>query len=121
MAEQVILVIDDDESHLEVTKELLQEEGLRVLVHRGAFGATERVMSLRPALVLLDVNMPALSGEGLARLFRERFPSTVVLLLSSNDEDALRRSAERVGAAGFVCKGDPTDLRRRVRSMLGRA
>ncbi len=120
MDERIILVIDDDEAHLECTRDLLEDEGLRVMVHRGAFGATERVMSAKPALVLLDVNMPALSGEGLARLFHERFPATAVLLLSSNDEDALRRSAEKVGAAGFVCKGDPADLRRRVRSVLGR-
>jgi hypothetical protein len=44
-----------------------------------------------------------------------------VLLYSSNDEDALRLSAARLGAGGFACKGDPASLRHAVRELLGRA
>jgi CheY-like chemotaxis protein len=111
-----ILVIDDDLTHLDLTRELLEAEGHAVAVHRGAFGATERVMVERPDLVLVDVNMPALSGEGLVAVLRarEQTRDARILLHSSNDAEALRRSAARLGVEGFVCKGDPAELRRKV-------
>jgi CheY-like chemotaxis protein len=62
--------------------------------------------------------MPALSGETLVMLLRgrEQTSGARVLLYSSNEEDALRRSALRLGlgADGFVAKGDPQMLREAV-------
>jgi CheY-like chemotaxis protein len=115
-----ILVVDDDAAHLTVTKELLEAEGYDVLVHATAFGATEKVITERPALVLVDVNMPALSGEGLVTVLRGRpqTKETRVMLYSSNDEDALRRAADRLRTAGYICKGDPDELRRKVARAL---
>jgi len=55
--------------------------------------------------------MPALSGEGLVPLLRDRSPSTRILLYSSNDEATLRHMAGRLGVEGWVCKGDPDALR----------
>jgi CheY-like chemotaxis protein len=116
-----ILVVDDDETHLTLAKELLRFEGYDVLIHRTAFGATERVLKERPDLLLLDVNMPGLSGEGLVGVLRQRDETrrTSVLLYSSNDEDALRTAAARLGVAGFVCKGDVRELYRKVEAVLG--
>lgn len=115
-----ILVIDDDPVHLLLTKDLLEAEGHEVLVHDTPFGATQKILVIGPDLVLLDVNMPALSGEGLASVLRRhpRTHGTRILLHSSNDEEALRAAAERLGLAGYVCKGDPVSLRRRVSQAL---
>jgi CheY-like chemotaxis protein len=111
-----ILVIDDDPVHLSLTQELLEAEGYEVRVHATGFGATEKVLVERPDLVLLDVNMPALSGAGLVSVLRGRglLPATRVLLYSSNDEEWLRRAADRLGVLGYVAKGDPADLRRKL-------
>ncbi len=111
-----ILVVDDDPVHLALTRELLEAEGYDVRVHTTGFGATEKVILERPDLVLLDVNMPALSGEGLVNVLRGRglLGPTRVLLYSSNDEDWLRRAVERLGVLGYVCKGDPGDLRCKI-------
>jgi CheY-like chemotaxis protein len=106
-----ILVIDDDDSHLAATSGILEAHGYEVSTHRGAFGATGRVLKESFDLVLLDVNMPALSGEGLVPLLRDRSPSTRILLYSSNDEATLRHMAGRLGVEGWVCKGDPDALR----------
>lgn len=115
-----ILVVDDDPTLLSCTKELLEDEGYDVLVHAGAFGATEKVMQHTPELVLVDVNMPALSGEGLVAVLR-RHPRTRdvrVLLYSSNDEHALREASARLGIEGWIPKGDPEQLRRKVAAAL---
>jgi CheY-like chemotaxis protein len=116
-----ILVVDDDDTHLACARELLEAEGYRVDVHLTAFGATEKMIRTRPDLVLIDMNMPALSGEGLVSILRKRVhaPGVRVFLYSANDEDSLRRAAARLGIDGYVCKGDPDELRRKVRAALG--
>jgi DNA-binding NarL/FixJ family response regulator len=125
MATPRILIVDDDSTHLDCARELLEAEGYEVEVHLTAFGATERLIRSRPDLVLIDVNMPALSGEALATILRRRVHAAGVrvLLYSSNDEDALRRSADRLELDGYVCKGDPAELRVKVSRALaaGRA
>ena len=111
-----ILVVDDDAGHLVATKEILEMEGHEVVVHNSPFRTTELVNTCRPDLVILDINMPALSGERLCELVRgNSFRSDVpILFYSSNDEDSLRQSVHRFGADGYVCKGDLAGLRRKV-------
>jgi CheY-like chemotaxis protein len=115
-----ILVVDDDATYLTCTRDLLEADGYEVIVHRNGFGATEKVMTERPDLVLLDVNMPALSGEALVGVLRgrEQTRGTRILLYSSNDEDTLRRAVDRLGVEGYVCKGDPRQLRLEVARLL---
>jgi CheY-like chemotaxis protein len=116
-----VLIIDDDQAHLETTRELLEDEGYAVDLQAGPFGATERIMVTRPDLVLLDVNMPALSGQTLLPILkgREQTKDTPVVLFSSNDEETLRSAALRLGAADWVCKGDIPGLLRTLKRVLG--
>lgn len=129
MTKKRILVVDDDETHLTLARELLRFEGYDVAIHRTAFGATDRILRERPDLLLLDVNMPGLSGEALARILQraqQRHPArgpepraVPIVLYSSNDEDTLRQSVLDLGLSGYVCKGDLPGLRHRVRTFLG--
>jgi CheY-like chemotaxis protein len=120
MTKKRILIVDDDRAHLETTRELLEDEGYEVFLQAGPFGATERIMVIRPDVVLLDVNMPALSGEALLPILkaREQTRDTKVVLFSSNDEEQLRAAAKRLGAAGWACKGDLAGLRRVLDRLL---
>lgn len=122
MKKQRVLVIDDDHAHLVSTRGLLQADGYEVHTQLGAFGATNAIAAVKPDLILLDVNMPALSGEDLAALIRgnARTRTSRVLLHSSNDEDSLREMALRLQLDGYVSKGSPAALRIRVASVLGR-
>jgi DNA-binding response OmpR family regulator len=114
--EPTILVIDDDDLLLETTAELLQDDGWQVETHHGAFGATQKILAMRPALVLLDVNMPGLSGEGLLKVLGKRpdFQDYLIVLHSSNDEARLRATAAEFGLAGYIAKGDPAALSAKV-------
>ena len=58
-----ILIIDDDIKHLFTAQSLLEEEGYHVITHRNGFGATNLIKESAPALVLMDINMPGLSGK----------------------------------------------------------
>jgi CheY-like chemotaxis protein len=118
-----ILIVDDDPTHLACARELLEAEGYEVEVHLTAFGATEKFIRTRPDLVLIDVNMPALSGEGLVSILRRRVHAAGVrvFLYSSNDEDALREASRRLEIDGWISKGDPAELRRKVGRALAAA
>ncbi len=115
-----VLVVDDDEMHLYTTKELLQDERIEVITHKNGFGVTTRVREVRPDLVLLDVNMPALSGDSLTGLIKPQCDEmkTPIVFHSSNDEDSLRELARSHGVQGYICKGDIVALRSKVRAFL---
>jgi CheY-like chemotaxis protein len=114
------MVVDDDPTHLMYTQEILEADGHEVLVHRGGFGVSVKFWKEKPDLVLLDVNMPGLSGENVCTLLERWLDArkTPVLLYSSNDEESLRKSALKLGTAGYVMKGDPVQLRSSVRRAL---
>ena len=116
-----ILIIDDDERHLIATKEILEVEGYNVVVQNGFYGITNLVAKLLPDLLLLDVNMPGLSGEMLSTLLlaNNRTKDVPIVFYSSNDEDSLRNSVQKYGVAGYICKGDILDLRKKVVKYLG--
>jgi len=111
-----ILIIDDDATHLDSTRGILEADGYEVITHEKAFGATNVVRDIEPDLVLLDVNMPGLSGEHLFDIFRANAKTreVPVVFYSSNDEDALRSSVARLGAHGYISKGNPASLRTRL-------
>jgi two-component system OmpR family response regulator len=115
-----ILIIDDDDLHLYTTKELLQSECIEVSTHKNWFGATKRLRDLQPDLVLLDINMPGLSGDKLAEVIKPycdliRAP---IVFHSSNDEDSLRKLAKTHGVRGYICKGNIINLRSKVNLYL---
>jgi CheY-like chemotaxis protein len=118
-----ILVIDDEEMHLYTAKGLLESDGVEVSTYRGAFGATNSVKAVQPDLILMDVNMPGLSGENLVSLIKpysdeKKIP---ILFYSSNDEAMLRDLVAIHGVRGYVCKGDLPTLFQKVGECLAQA
>lgn len=117
---QRILVVDDDPTLAAVASEILELQGYEVRIQSSPFGTSAAVGEFRPALVLLDVNMPALRGDRLVPLLRAAKNGTDarIVLFSSNDEESLRRAVATTGADGFLRKGDIADLGRRVARFL---
>ena len=120
MKAKKILIIDDDDRHLLTAKELLEEEGYLVMTHNLGFGSTNIIKAVRPDRVLLDVNMPALSGDKLAAVIsgQEATRNIPIVFYSSNDEDSLRRSVRETRVAGYICKGNILDLKNKVAHYL---
>jgi CheY-like chemotaxis protein len=119
-----ILVIDDSEIVLEVTKAALESAGHRVVTHDRAAGCVALILQQKPDLVLMDVNMPHLGGDTIVGVLGKAQPTgdTVVLLHSSLSAEVLRVKAEAVGAQGYIQKtGDLFALVREVNRWLKRS
>lgn len=115
-----VLVVDDDELHLYTARELLKDDRFDVITHQHGFGVTSLMKQLQPDLVLLDINMPALSGDKLTTLLRSNSDTSHVPIVfySSNDEDSLRECVVTHGVRGYICKGDINNLKKSVNQYL---
>ncbi len=100
------VVVDDSETFLQVACELLELDPLVDLIARADKGgeAIETVMKLKPDLVLMDVHMPYLDGLTLAWFFAQRFPTSRVVLMSTDNTPELREACEQSGALDFIHK-----------------
>ncbi|HEV8548287.1 MAG TPA: response regulator [Polyangiaceae bacterium] len=117
-----VLVVDDSEVVLSVTKTLLEAAGYRVLTHPGPAGCVAVILQEKPDLVLIDVNMPKLGGETIVKLFGKAQPNseTITLLFSTLPADQLESRAQSSGAHGYIRKTeDPFELLRHVNRWLG--
>lgn len=114
-----ILIIDDDEKYLITTKEILEDEGYDVYIHHRPFGSTNAIKKFKPNLILLDINMPGLSGDRLSSVILSHEKNVPIVFYSSNDEDDIRRAVSERGVSGYICKGNIFELRRKVAYYIG--
>lgn len=120
VTKKTVLVVDDDQIHLYTTSELLKSDQVDVVTHLGSFGATNILKSIKPDLLLLDINMPGLSGSYLSDILKPHCEGMKVPIVfySSNDEDMMKELVEEKGVQGYICKGDPDALRSTVHKFL---
>jgi DNA-binding response OmpR family regulator len=112
-----ILVVDDDVSFGELTCRRLERLGYQAKLLPGARGVLTELVANRFAAVILDVNMPTLSGPELMQSIRQR--AVKVMLYSSTDPIDLRNLARDHGADAYLNKSASTkELEVRLREML---
>ncbi len=119
-----ILVVDDISSFRELVATLLVEAGYEVREAASGREALALADEERPALVLLDVVLPEVSGYELCRTLRERFGETLpIIFLSGSRTDPLDSVAGlTVGADDYIIKPFvPQELIARVRRALTRS
>lgn len=122
MAERpTILVVDDEESYRDALSIALEREGFRVETAADGPEAIDQFDRANPALVLLDVMLPRMSGVDVCRELRTRSQVPIIMVTARNAEiDAV--VGLEVGADDYVTK--PFRLRElvaRVRAALRRA
>lgn len=103
-----VLVVDDDASHARVVVIGLRVEGFDVELTHDAEEALRLLASERFDAAVVDLMLPGTNGIQLARLVRERHPSTRVVLTSAYHLSERQLLRADCGAVGFVPK--PFDL-----------
>ena len=74
------------------------------------------VRSVRPSLVICDLNLPGISGSQAVQAIRKEAPDATILVLTGHDSLEYVRAAFVGGAIGYVCKDSPrSELLRAVR------
>ena len=118
---QKVLVIDDDEILLGAVRRLLTAAGLEVVTSISALHLPKLMQREKPDLVLLDIEMPQLSGEhvlDLTNLF-DFLRATPIVLHSAKSEEELQSLVARSNAVGYIKKtGNPVSLVAQVKAFL---
>lgn len=102
--ERPILVVDDEEKIRESIREILSDEGYRVIEASDGNKVLELIREQRPRLVLLDIWMPRVDGIGLLREIKEKEPDIEVIMISGHGNIHTALSAAKLGAFDFIEK-----------------
>jgi len=118
-----ILVVDDDARLRTLLSRYLAENGFRVTTAATAGEARDKLRSVAPDLLVLDVMMPGESGLELTESLRaEQGGALPVLLLTARSAPEDRISGFEAGADDYLGKPfDPRELVLRIRAMLRRS
>jgi DNA-binding response OmpR family regulator len=103
-----ILLIDDDAAIASGLEQILDPEGIDLHWHSSLITLPMKIKQIDPDLILLDLNLPALSGvalleAGVKRVLRTDAP---IVIFSGLPPVELSQLARHHGVAGFLSKGD---------------
>ena len=103
-----ILVVDDELSVAEVFEEFLADQGHEIAVASTGEEAQQIIPTLRPDIVLTDINLPGMSGLDVMRFAKRHDPETAVIVVTGHASAASAIEALRQGAYDYITK--PFDL-----------
>src|SRR5256885_10950144 len=100
-----ILLVDDHALVRQGLRSLLAQEGFSVVGEASdGLEAMEKIRSLSPDIVVMDISMPAQNGLNVAREVHKFFPQVKVILLSQHTEDMYIADALEACVAAYVLK-----------------
>ena len=122
MRQAKVMMVDDEPTTIEVLQAFLENEGYqRFITTTESRQAIDLLTAHNPDVVLLDLNMPEVSGFDILRLARshDRFRHIPIIVLTSSNDSETKLSALQLGASDFLAKPvDPSELALRLRNTL---
>jgi two-component system cell cycle response regulator DivK len=100
MAGELILIVEDDAKSRRLLRDVLEHEGYAVAEAAAGDEGVRLARALRPALVLMDVQLPVLDGVAALGLLRAD-PATRAMLVVAVTASAMAHERPRIRAAGF--------------------
>jgi len=121
MGTATILVVDDEKKIRDLVGSYLEREGYSVLLADSGQRALEAVDRARPDLLVLDLMLPDIDGEEVARAIRSHSDVPIIMLTAKAGEEE-RVAGLRLGADDYLVKPfSPRELVARVEAVLRRA
>lgn len=116
-----VLVVDDDEAIRELAGMYLRKEGFEVAAVADGPSALDAVRRDRPALIVLDLMLPGMSGFDVCRELRKE-SNVPILMLTARNEDTDKIVGLELGADDYLTKPfNPREMVARVKAILRRA
>lgn len=99
-----LLVVDDEDNVREIIEEYFTSLGYEVEVARDGAEALRRAAAVRPDVVLLDINMPGVTGDEALNRLHAIDPTVPIVMLTANADEDVARDLLRRGAMDYVTK-----------------
>jgi FixJ family two-component response regulator len=103
-SESAVYVLDDDASVARAIERLLRAAGVPVKTFTDPHALLQCAEQHQPRVVVTDIWMPVMDGLEVQQRLRRLAPQTRVIVLTSNDDPAVRAKAMAAGAARFFLK-----------------
>jgi CheY-like chemotaxis protein len=103
---KTILIVDDDEVVRRLLRIMLEDRGYLTLVASEGAEALRLLREARPDLVLVDWNMPGMSGIQFVDTLRKqaKMPVPFIIILSGSDPEEIEKLSQALGASSFLPK-----------------
>jgi len=119
--DELILLVDDEPSIIELSRLYLERDGFRIVSAADGESALTLVERDHPALVVLDVMLPKIDGFEVCRRLRTFQNDPAILMLTARDEDIDKILGLELGADDYLTKPfNPRELVARVKAILRR-
>lgn len=116
-----ILIIEDDPRVRKALRRLFEPEGYEVVEREDGHTGIEAARATSPAVVVLDLRLPRISGRDVCRELKSSMPSMPIIILSATTDVIDKVSLLELGADDYVTKPfSPRELLARVRRALRR-
>lgn len=120
MANETILLVDDEQNILDLATLYLQQENFRILTVRDGQAALDRFKSDHPALIVLDLMLPKIDGWQVCKRIRAE-SDVPILMLTARDDDVDKIVGLELGADDYMTKPfNPRELVARIKAILRR-
>jgi UDP-3-O-[3-hydroxymyristoyl] N-acetylglucosamine deacetylase len=104
LGQKVIMIVDDEDKVRESVREVLADEGYRVVDTADGTHVLELIEQEKPGLVLLDIWMPQIDGIDLLRQIKSKEPAINVVMISGHGNIHTAVTATKFGAFDFIEK-----------------
>ncbi len=121
MPNELILLVDDEASIVQLARLYLERESYRVQSAADGLKALDAVRASHPDLMVLDIMLPGLDGLEVCRRLRAEKNPVAILMLTARDEDIDKILGLELGADDYLTKPfNPRELVARIKAILRR-
>lgn len=105
-----LLIVDDNAAVRRLIANVLLPFAAEIRECADGAGALSAYQAQQPDFVLMDIRMNEVDGITATKQIKAANPAAKIIIVTDNDEDALRQAALRAGACGYALKDNLLDL-----------